>query len=252
MNTSELALALSGIALQGGLCIFLLVRGFQRPFRSFVAYTLFSVVASVAGLLVRNFPRVYLYFYWTSELIYIVLALAALQEIIYMVFRNFYTMRWFRLIFPAMGVSMILLASLRVVLATGRTNRNPILEIVISMEILVRMLQFGLLILFFILVWFFHMRWRQIPLGIALGFGIGAAGFLVVFLLRSEFGTEFDPVVRIAPPITYIIAVLIWLATFLRGEPSQPEAKVDVAFTPEQMLFEVRRYTRAVKGMLGR
>jgi hypothetical protein len=252
MNTTELTLALSGIGLQGGLCVLLLVRGFQRPFRSFVAYSLFSVLASVAGLLVRNIPGFYFYFYWISELIYIVLTLAALQEIIYLVFRNFYSMRWFRLIFPVIGVSLILLATFRALLTDARNAGSPIFQIIISMEILVRMLQFGLLILFFILVWFFHMRWRQIPLGIALGFGIGAAGFLVVFLLRSEFGTEFDPVVRIAPPIAYIIAVLIWLATFLRGEPSQPEAKLDVAFTPEQMLFEVRRYTRAVKGMLGR
>jgi hypothetical protein len=74
----------------------------------------------------------------------------------------------------------------------------------------------------------------------------------VAFLLRSEFGTKFDPVVRIAPPIAYIIAVAVWLATFLRGESSLPAKSWDSALTPEQMITELRRHTKAVKGILGR
>jgi hypothetical protein len=108
MKTSELTLALSGISLQLGLCFLLLTRGFQRPFRSFFAYTLFSVIASIAGVSVRNIPHFYFYFYWTSEIFYIVLAMAALHEIVSMVFRKFYAMRWFRFVFPVIGLSMIL------------------------------------------------------------------------------------------------------------------------------------------------
>ena|SRR5882724_664127 len=252
MKTSELTLALSGLGLQFGLCVLLLARRFQRPFRSFVAYSVFSVIVSVAGLFVRNIPRVYFYFYWTSEIFYLVLAMAALHEIIYVVFRNFYTIRWFRFIFPAIGVSMIVLAVLRGLLTPHPVAENPIFEIVISLEILIRLLQFGLLVLFFVLVWFFHMRWRQIPLGIALGFGIAAAGFLVVFLLRSEFGTKVNPLVRITPPIAYIIAVVVWLVTFLTGEPERSAKTWDPPLTAEQMISEIRRHTKAVKGILGR
>jgi hypothetical protein len=252
MKTSELTLALSGIVLSSGLCVLLLVRGFQRPFRSFFAYTLFSVIASIAGLSVRNIPHFYFYFYWTSEIIYIILAMAALHEIVYVVFRKFYSMRWFRLIFPVIGLSMILLATVRAILTPRPIAGNPIFEVVISLEILIRLLQFGLLVLFFVLIRFFHMRWRQIPMGIALGFGIAAAGFLVIFLLRSEFGTKVDPIVRITPPIAYIIAVLVWLATFLRTEVVRPEPGVAPTLTPEQMIAEIRRHTKTVKGILGR
>jgi hypothetical protein len=252
MKTSELTLALSGLGLQFGLCVLLLVRRSQRPFRIFVAYSVFSVIASAAGLLVRNIPHIYFYFYWTSEIFYLVLAMAALHEIIYVVFKSFYTIGWFRLIFPAIGVSMILLAVLRALLTPHPVAQNPIFEIVISLEILIRLLQFGLLVLFFVLVWFFHMQWRQIPLGIALGFGIAAAGFLGVFLLRSEFGTKVDPLVRIIPPIAYIIAVVVWLATFLTGEPGRLAKTWDPAITPEQIIAELRRHTKAVKGILGR
>lgn len=252
MNTSELTLALSGTGLQFGLCFLLLARGFQRPFRSFFAYTLFSVIASVAGLSVRNVPHFYFYFYWASEIIYIVLAMAALHEIVYMVFRKFYAIRWFRFVFPLIGLFMVLLAIVRAMVTPRPIAGNPIFEVVISLEILIRLLQFGLLVLFFVLIWFFQMRWRQIPIGIALGFGISAAGFLVVFLLRSEFGTKVDPIVRITPPIAYIIAVLVWLATFIRTEVVRPEPAVTPALTPEQMIAELRRHTKTVKGILGR
>jgi hypothetical protein len=96
------------------------------------------------------------------------------------------------------------------------------------------------------------MRWRQHAFGVALGFGVVAAGNLVVYLLRSEFGTKFDPVVRITPAIAYIIGVAIWLATFLKQEPSQPKQSWDAELTPEQMITELRRHTKAVKGILGR
>jgi hypothetical protein len=129
---------------------------------------------------------------------------------------------------------------------------RPLTSALISLEIGVGFLQFGLFCLFLMLVRFFHMHWRQHAFGVVLGFGIIAGGTLVVFLLRSEFGTKFDPVVRITPPIAYIIAVAIWLATFLRGEPEQPAKSWDSALTPEQMIAELRRHTKAVKGILGR
>jgi hypothetical protein len=96
------------------------------------------------------------------------------------------------------------------------------------------------------------MRWRQHAFGVILGFGIAAGGTLVVLLLPSEFGTKLNPVVRITPPIAYIIAVVVWLATFLRPEPLQPAQDRVPAFTPEQMASDLRRYTQAVKGVLER
>ena len=96
------------------------------------------------------------------------------------------------------------------------------------------------------------LRGRQHAAGIVFGFGVSAAGALVAFLLRSEFGTKFDPVVRIAPPIAYIIGVAIWLATFLKAESARPETAWAATLTPEQMLTELKRHTKTVKGILGR
>jgi hypothetical protein len=123
---------------------------------------------------------------------------------------------------------------------------------IIGLEIAVGLLQFGIFSLFIILVRLFHLRWRQHGAGIIFGYGVSAAGSLVAFLLRSEFGTKFDPVVRIAPPIAYIIGVAVWLVTFLKAESAASGERWTAALTPEQMIAELRRHTKTVKGILGR
>ena len=123
---------------------------------------------------------------------------------------------------------------------------------VIGLEIAIGFLQFGIFSLFIVLVRLFHLRWGQHAAGIVFGYGVNAAGSLVAYLLRSEFGTRFDPVIRIAPPIAYIIGVAIWLATFLKAEPARPEAAWSEKLTPEQMITELKRHTKTVKGILGR
>jgi len=123
---------------------------------------------------------------------------------------------------------------------------------VIGLEIAVGFLQFGIFSLFIVLVRLFHLRWGQHAAGIIFGFGVSAAGSLVAFLLRSEFGTRFNPLAGIAPPIAYIIGVAIWLATFIKAEPARPEAAWSEKLTPEQMITELKRHTKTVKGILGR
>ena len=201
------------------------------------------------GLAVRNHVSVLFYVYWLSEILYVLLTFFALHEVFHFIFRNFYALRWFKFSFPAIGALMVTVATLRTALEPP-ADQFPLASVLISLEIAVGFLQFGLFFLLIVLIRFFRMQWRQHAFGIALGFGVIAAGSLVTFLLRSEFGTKFDPVVRIAPPIAYIMAVLVWLATFLRPEPSQPS--ITAAITPEQVLSELRRYTRVAKGVLGR
>jgi hypothetical protein len=251
MKTAELVLALASTGMQACLGLILLVRGLFKRFPIFVVYTFFAVISSILGLAVRNHFSLYFVFYWTSEVGYSLLVFFALQEIFRSVFQNFYRMRWFQLIFPSIGMLMIGIAILQTTLNPARDAdwRSTML---ISVEIAIGFLQMGLFCVFVVLVRFFRMRRTHYAFGIALGFGIEAAGSLVVFLLRSEFGTKFDPVVRITPSIAYIIAVAVWLATFLKREPSQPTKNWDSALTPEEMVYELKRHTKAVKGILGR
>jgi hypothetical protein len=250
MKIAELTMGLVGTALQGYLCFLLLRRGFHRQFRFFFINAVVSVIVTIALMVFVNHPGSYFYVYWFGEAISVLVVFLALQESFYLVFRNFLSMPWFRLLFPNIGILLVIVAVIRAAF-------HPVLQAsllasaLISLEIAVGFLQVGLFCLFIVLVRFFQMRWRQHAFGVVLGFGIAACGTLVVYLLRSEFGTKFNPIVWITPPLAYIAAVVVWLATFLRAEPLQ-SMQDRPALTPEQMVSELRRYTRAVKGFLGR
>jgi hypothetical protein len=251
MKIAELALALAATILQLCLLVYMVVYGIVKQFPAFFAAISLSVIGTITTVAVRNNDYVYLRAFWIIEALYVVLAFLALLEIFKSVFAGFYHIPWFRFLFPAIGVVMVCTAVIRSLLKPP-AQASRAFTVIIFMELAVRFLQIGILFLFFALVQFFHMRWKQRPFGIALGFGISAAGFLVVFLLRSEFGTKLDYVVRIAPPIAYTLAVVVWLLTFIAPEQDHPLQGPPPALTPEEMLAEVRQYSSTVKKILKR
>lgn len=251
MNQGELILGLAGTVLQACLFILLLFRKSYRQFPLFFLYMGFSVVSSVAlGLLAHN-KAVYFWAYCASEFFYVVLTFLVLQESFRSAFRNFQTFLWYRLLFPVIGFLMVAVSILKNAISPA-ADHNKLLSTLISLEIAVGFLQFGIFCAFILLVSFFHMRWRQRAFGIVLGLGIAAAGSLIAFLLRSEFGTNMHRVFRIVTPLSYIIGEAVWLLTFLRGERSQVQPNWESSLTPDQMVSELRRHTKAVKGILGR
>ena|SRR5258708_20820590 len=251
MGIGESILALSGPVLQGCLACFIFARGLHRQIRWFFAYTVYAVVSEIARFAFRDHQEAYFIVYWATEALYAVLAFLAIREVFRWVFRNFYKIKGFWLLLPAVTILTLLIVALRLYQPhTVETYR--IISIIISSKIAVSFLQVGIFALFFFLIRFFHLGWRQHAFGIAFGFGIAAAGSLVAFLLRSEFGTKFDPIVRITAPVTYIIAVVVWLATFVSRQPTQPLQAWGSTLTPEEMVSELKRYTRAAKSILGK
>jgi hypothetical protein len=251
VKNSELALTVVGTGLAAVLCLLLIVRRYYREFPVFFASVSLTVVATIILLSVSNNNHYYALVFWPSDALGVILAFFALNEALRSVFRNFLGMRWFRWLFPGIGIVMLTAAALRIILFP-RPAFSLFTTTIIGLEIAIGFLQFGIFSLFIILMRLFHLRWGQHAAGIVFGYGVSAAGSLVAFLLRSEFGTKYDPVIRIAPPIAYIIGVAIWLATFLKAEPERPEAAWATKLTPEQMITELRRHTETVKGILGR
>ena len=50
------------------------------------------------------------------------------------------------------------------------------------------------------------------------------------------------PLFSYAPAVAYILAVVLWLKTFLR--PPEPEPQWRLKITPEQLLEEIRQYSK--------
>ena len=250
MKNFELFLALTPTVLQMLLVALLVRRAMHWRLRFFFVYTLFSIVRQLVGvLLLKNYY--YFSYYWASEAISVLLIFLALYEVFRLVFRNFYQIPGFSLLFPAIGVVMLVIAGLRAIFWPP-TDTDRLITTVIVLEISVGFLQVGVFALFFLLVRFFRTRGRQYAFGVALGFGIIAAGTLTIFLLRSEIGTKFNIIVRHTPAVAYIIAVMVWLLTFIKSQPRHPWQEGEPALNPEELITELRHYTKVAKGVLRR
>ncbi len=252
MTTTEIFLAFGGIALQAVSLIVLVLKKIYKWFAWFFVYLATNFLFTIVLFVVRDHEKLYSILYWTGDAIVNLLILLAIYESFRRVFQHFYALRWFWTIFPITSLVLITLGSLRSILySRSMAAESLLISQIYSLEITTYILQVGIFFLFLVLVRFFHLPWKQYNFGIVLGFGISAAGSLVAFMVRSEFGTKFDSVFRIVVPLTYTIGVAIWLLTFL-----WPVAKASIeatpALTPEAVVTELRQYTRTVKEILKR
>jgi hypothetical protein len=154
-------------------------------------------------------------------------------------FWTVYNVWWFRLLLPLMGLFALGVAIARAI-QSPPVQADQLAALIVSGELLVRYLQGAVFALFLMLSRFFHVAVRRYPSGILDGFGIAVAGILAAFFFRSEFGTRFNIFFRFAPSLAYILATIIWLASFL-GE----EDKLDEAGLPPQQL-------KGMRGEIGR
>jgi hypothetical protein len=254
MNTTELLLGFSSLALQALLLITLLLKRIHQRFGWFFAYLAINFLFGTALLLMfvvtSNETRAYSVTYWTGDAMVTSLAIMACYEMFRYIFRNFFNLRRFRMLFPGALTLFILVGLVRMMSSSGSAE-SRVISLIYSAEIAAGILQVGIFFLFLVLVQFFRLPWKQYTFGIAVGFGVSAAGSLVAFMVRSEFGTKFDPIFRFVVPLTYTIGVAIWLLTFLWPVPKSLEATTP-ALTPEAVVTELRQYTRTVKEILKR
>jgi hypothetical protein len=238
--------------LQTCLAVLLLLRRIYRKFPLFTAYTLFAVGAEVCKLgmvlLHQQNTLKYFYLYWVLEAVYAVLGFAAIHEVFRYVFENFTSLRWFKLLLPSIAVLMLAIAFLIAMLHQA-VDMGPLEEAIFSLQIAVRCLQIGIFFLIFWLARFFDLDYRQYAFGIAAGFGISAAGILLGTLVRTGLGLKFIIFFEYIPPVSYCVAVTVWLVSFVRREPDDPFRDFRHLFTPELFLQQLQRYKRETKGI---
>lgn len=196
-------------------------------------------------------PRAYFRAYLVTQPIYALLGYLAIAEVFYHVFKNFHQIRWFKFLFPgvgavALGISVLIAAVHPPVQASG------FLAAMFVLEIMVRCLQLGVFFLIFGLANFFDLFWRQYSFGIASGFGVAAFGLLTTTIVRFVSGTKLLFVFKFLLPVTYLIAVVIWLIAFLKPLPPDPLRKIRPLLTPEIMDEWADAFRRASKEIFKR
>jgi hypothetical protein len=249
MHNSDILLSLVGPLVGALLAAILIRRKVNNAFPFFFVYVSSSIGFPILRLCVSSDYKLFFQIYWGTEAIYVFLALLALNEVFRKVFAAFYEKRWFWLFFP---VVVIAISALAVIYRLGSppAQANQVMSFIISMGMAVNLVQALLFVLFFLLVWLNGIGWREYPFGIVMGFAAIAIVTFAANWARSEFGTRLNVVSSYAPAVAYILAVILWLNTFLR--PPEPEPQWKLKITPEQLLGEIRQYSKILRKLRGK
>lgn len=224
------------------LAILLFWRRLNRDFPLFTAYTLAAFLSDVARLVAYQASSLaYTYTYWTTQAVVTALALLVIYDLcLRRLFAAFYKVRFYRFLFPAVA---LIIGAVAVMTIFSTNRRMYVLAQVIHVF---DVLQVAILLFLVGLMIFMGRRWSRTEFGIAMGFGVDAAAYLVT--LASW--TKRTPLTKIAadiPTFSYDLACLIWLVTFLKPEKTTPAPTQPVS---SEVLKDAKKWQETLKGSL--
>lgn len=216
-------------------------RKLWRQFPLFFCYIVLELAVDVAHRVTLSRPNVYLYTYWVSAVVAALFALLATCELfVKRIFPRFYEVGFYRHLFLVAGA---ILAGLAMLTVFGGLRFAVLANLFRTFDFL----RAAVLVFFIALMLFMGRRWARYEFGIALGLGLDAAAFLVVFAIFTKSG-PLHGVLRDLPVFAFDAASIIWLVTFLR--PEKPSVGPTGPVQPE-VLEQAREWERTLKDSLG-
>jgi hypothetical protein len=239
-NIIKLAVSL---ALEIWLIALLFQREVRRHFPLFFVVILVSACASSVRLITVSHYRAYFFVFWASEALFLLLGLAALNEVFHWVYEGFFRLWWFQLLYYGV-ITVVLVAATANAVANPPVQAHPVVSIILDIGIAVNLLQLWIAGLFGALKNPLGIEYRRYPFGIAAGFAVSSMGPFIGYLARSVFGTRTDTFAQNASAVAYILALAVWVATFAWPEP---EGRAwTPPMEPEEMLRVARAYLRSM------
>ena len=172
--------------------LYLLVRNTSiKSYPFFFAYTGFSIFTGIGRFALRNTSHPYLYFYWATDAVLVLLAIAILHEVFKTVFGNLRHKFWFRMIFPIVVTGTL---ALTIVHAESLfTGKLSLFAVILASELAMRFLQVALFVLLISLVaLLLDYGGGNTAFGISAGFGIHASVCLLTSTKLYEVGANFE------------------------------------------------------------
>ncbi len=232
-------MALPSLALLAGI---LLYRKCQREFPFFLAYVAVTDAIGITRLLASQIGgKVYYYVYWGSDIAVAVFAFLATYELfIKRLFPSFYKTSFYRYLFPAVTVSITLVA------ASTALYGGKLTILVVGVRVY-EFLRAAILLFFLALMVFMGRRWSKQEFGIALGFGLDVSATFAALAMLSNHprGNEF--VNRIAV-FAYDIACIIWIYCFWTAPKTQ--RAVPSASLSAGALHEAKKWEDSLKDFM--
>jgi len=242
-----LSVQITCAVLQSWILALLWRRNLWRKFPIFTGYIAYVLVRTIIGSATLSKPNIYFYFYWISAPGEMILMILAAHESFLKVFRSFYLLLWFRILFPG-----------AIVVAVGysawKGYSSPPIQVsatgaaIISAALTAQYVILAISILFFLLAKFLHVPWRTHEYRFVLGFGISSLAVAFAGAVRSAFGTRFEFVSEMLPAVAYILSLVVWLSAALPAERSNDQPAL--RFSPERAVSDLRRQLLAIRSFL--
>jgi hypothetical protein len=229
--------------LEAWLVLLLIRRRAQERFQLFVSYMAGAAVASLARLLLLHFVYVHFFTYWASELLLVLLSIAALNQIFWYTYHGFDFIWWFRPLYY--GIILLALGlTVRAAIASPPLVSHPLISFIVDAELAANMVRTGIVALFSAMVRPMVVRFQRYSFGIILGFGFSSVGPCIAYIAFSIFGTRVKAFTDFMSAFSYIVALIVWLRVF--SLPDTKLTKWDPPIPPEQMLGTVEGYMKAM------
>ena len=220
-------------------------------FFSYVSVTALSTLVRLVAYISKEFlfpPNSYLYVklygyvYWVSSLAMSMFAILAIYEIfIKRLFVGFYKIRFYRYLFPAAVLTILLLAVLTAVFSPDQT-----FKLADRVLVFIRLISLGFFTLLMIVM---GRAWTRYELAIVFSFGIIAAtNFFTSVMWGQNPKTDKYSLVSYLPIIAWNIACVIWLIAF--GKPEKPQQGEPPKPISPEVLQEAKKWEGTLKNWL--
>jgi hypothetical protein len=244
------AVQITNIALR--ICILVLMwrRNLLRAFPFFSSYVAYGLVAAIPRAITLSTPHVYLYVYWITEPLSVILAILAVNESFRRVFHVFYLLRWFRFVFPG-GIAVALLGSVLAAFISPPRHVGLAGAMIISAMTVAQYVILAISFVFFALVLLLPVRWGIHEYHIVMGFGFSSLATVFAAAVRSVFVTRFTFFSSMLPAVVYVAVLVIWLTAMVH--PLPPDLVfVGEGFSPEEVVRVLREDLANIRSLLRR
>jgi hypothetical protein len=210
---------------------------------AFITYIAAAVLVSVARLLTLSHYNVYYFVYWASELLLILLSLAALNQVFWFIYEDVRFLWWFRAIYY--GALLIGLGiTIRMVIVSKPVPSYPEIGFIVYSEITANIVRASIVAVFAAMIEPMTVEFQRYPFGVMLGFGVSSLGPCIGYIIFSVLGTKATRSTDVISTMSYIVGLIIWLWIF--SKPDTAPKRMEPPIPPEEMMSRLQGYLKAL------
>ena len=231
-----IALAVIGSAIQGYTLLIMRNRKMLADFPIFFRYSAFCAVASAVSVLPFMFmcsSKLYFYGYWMITTGTMVLEFAVLYELLVNALKPYAALIDLGKMLFRWAAVFLILAALLTAFATAGSENNKLIAASELLQRTVRLMQCGMLLLFFGLEKRLGLSWRTHSMSIALGLGVYAGVDLSTSYLVDRM-PAMTGTLHILTNLVYLCASSLWAYSLAKPEP----ARGNVLNSPRRLIFQ--------------